>query len=210
MSDAEYFVHPTAVVDRPVEIGAGTKIWHFSHVMSGASIGRICNLGQNVFVAGGVRIGDRVKIQNNVSVYAGVELEDDVFCGPSCVFTNVSHPRAEFNRRAEFQRTLVRRGATVGANATILCGTTVGQYAFVGAGAVVTRDAPDYALMIGVPARRMGWVGRHGYRLEIGAESNTLVCPSSGWRYREVTPGVLICVDWPEDQRLEAPGAARS
>ncbi|MBN1667651.1 MAG: N-acetyltransferase, partial [Anaerolineales bacterium] len=147
------FIHPSAYVDPPCEIGAGTKIWHFCHVMAGAQIGKQCVLGQNVFVAGGVRIGNNVKIQNNVSVYAGVELEDDVFCGPSCVFTNVINPRSQIVRKSEYQPTRVRRGATIGANATIVCGVTIGRYAFIAAGAVVRSDVPDYALMLGVPAR---------------------------------------------------------
>ncbi len=202
MSDKPYFVHPTAVVDEPVTIGAGTKIWHFCHVMSGACLGERCNLGQNVFIAGGVVIGSNCKIQNNVSVYAGVELEDDVFCGPSCVFTNVSNPRSQIVRHAQYERTLVRRGATIGANATIICGITLGRYAFVAAGAVVTRDVPDYALVMGVPARQHGWMSRHGHRLQNPDAEGVMVCPESGWRYKEVEPGVLRCLDWPEDQPL--------
>lgn len=161
-----YFVHDTALVDDPCEVGEGTKIWHFSHVMNNSRIGRNCNFGQNVHVASGVTVGDNVKIQNNVSLYTGVELEDDVFCGPSMVFTNVITPRSHVNRRNEYQRTLVKKGATLGANSTIVCGTTVGRYAFIGAGAVVTRDIPDHALCVGVPARRIGWVCRCGVRLE--------------------------------------------
>src|SRR4029079_17687886 len=144
----EYFAHESAYVDEGVEIGAGTKIWHFSHVMSGSRIGRACNIGQNVVVSPGVTIGNNVKIQNNVSVYTGVELEDDVFCGPSMVFTNVINPRSHVSRKHEYQRTLVRRGASIGANATIVCGVTLGRYSFVAAGAVVTKDVPDYALMV--------------------------------------------------------------
>jgi UDP-2-acetamido-3-amino-2,3-dideoxy-glucuronate N-acetyltransferase len=154
---AHYFVHPTAVVDQPTEIGEGSKIWHFSHVMPKCKLGQNCNLGQNVHIAEGVRIGDNVKIQNNVSVYHGVELEDDVFCGPSMVFTNVINPRSHVNRKSEYQKTLVRRGATLGANSTIVCGVTVGRYAFVGAGAVVTKDVLDHAMVVGVPARQIGW-----------------------------------------------------
>jgi UDP-2-acetamido-3-amino-2,3-dideoxy-glucuronate N-acetyltransferase len=152
------WVHPSSFVDDGAVIGGGTKIWHFCHVMPGAVIGERCNLGQNVVVMPGTRIGNNVKIQNNVSIYEGVELEDDVFCGPSMVFTNVINPRSHVSRRSEYRRTLVRRGATIGANATIVCGVTLGAYSFVGAGAVVTRDAPAYALMVGVPARRSGWV----------------------------------------------------
>jgi UDP-2-acetamido-3-amino-2,3-dideoxy-glucuronate N-acetyltransferase len=163
VGDRSFFVHPTAIIDEPCEIGAGTKIWHFCHVMAGARIGANCVLGQNVLVASDVVVGNGCKIQNNVSLYTGVELEDFVFCGPSCVFTNVVNPRAEINRRAEFLRTLVRRGATIGANATIVCGATIGRYAFIGAGAVVRGDVPDYALMLGVPARRRGWMSRHDF-----------------------------------------------
>jgi UDP-2-acetamido-3-amino-2,3-dideoxy-glucuronate N-acetyltransferase len=197
-----YFVHESAYVDEPSDIGDGTRIWHFCHIMPGAHIGRKCNLGQNVYVGPGVRIGNRVKIQNNVSVYPGVELEDDVFCGPSCVFTNVINPRAQIVRHSEFLPTLVRRGATIGANATIVCGVTIGQYAFIGAGAVVRRDVPDYALMLGVPAREMGWMSRHGHRLGAPGADGVMVCPQSGWRYREVEPGQLRCLDWAEDQPL--------
>jgi len=203
MSDKEYFVHPSAYVDEPCEIGAGTKIWHFCHVMKNAIIGRGCNLGQNVFVANDVIIGSNVKIQNNVSVYTGVELEDDVFCGPSCVFTNVMNPRSQIVRHSQYMRTLVRRGATIGANATIVCGATIGRYAFIAAGAVVRGDVPDYALMIGVPARRRGWMSRHGHRLPAPNAEGFMVCPESGWRYREVEPGVLRCMDWPEERALE-------
>lgn len=178
-------IHPTATVDEGVEIGDGTRIWHYSHLMPGAVLGAGCNLGQNVFVGRGVRIGDGVKIQNNVSVYEGVELEDGVFCGPSVVFTNVLEPRAHVERKDEFAPTLVRRGATLGANATIVCGTTIGSYAFVGAGAVVTRDVPDFALVVGVPARRSGWVCRCGGRL---AEGNPLECPGCGTTYRVLDP----------------------
>jgi UDP-2-acetamido-3-amino-2,3-dideoxy-glucuronate N-acetyltransferase len=163
----KYFVDPTAVVDQPCDIGEGTKIWHFSHVMSGSQIGRKCVLGQNVNVASGVLIGDNVKIQNNVSLYTGVELEDDVFCGPSMVFTNVMTPRSHVNRKSEYQRTLVQRGASLGANSTIVCGTTIGRYAFVGAGAVVTHDVPDHALVVGVPARQIGWACRCGASLKM-------------------------------------------
>ncbi|RRR67907.1 MAG: N-acetyltransferase [Candidatus Viridilinea halotolerans] len=202
MSEDSYFAHPSAYVDAPCTIGAGTKIWHFCHVMTGAVIGRGCVLGQNVMVASGVRVGDNVKIQNNVSLYTGVEIEDDVFCGPSCVFTNVINPRSQIVRHSQYQRTLVRRGATIGANATIVCGATIGRYAFIGAGAVVRGDVPDYALMLGVPAVQKGWMSRHGHRLTATEPSATMHCPESGWRYREMTPGVLSCLDWPEDTAL--------
>jgi UDP-2-acetamido-3-amino-2,3-dideoxy-glucuronate N-acetyltransferase len=197
-----YSAHPSAYVDQPCEIGRNTRIWHFCHIMPHATIGAGCILGQNVLVASGVTIGNNVKIQNNVSVYAGVTLEDDVFCGPSCVFTNVINPRSQIVRRAEYLATLVRRGATIGANATIVCGATIGRYAFIGAGAVVRGDVPDYALMLGVPARQRGWMSRHGHRLDFGADS-TAVCRESGWRY-ELRDGVVRCLDWPEDQSLEA------
>lgn len=196
-------IHPSAIVDDDVIIGEGSKIWHFCHISSGARIGRGCTLGQNVFVAPGVVIGDNVKIQNNVSIYHGVELEDDVFCGPSCVFTNVSNPRSQIVRHSEYRPTRVRRGATIGANATIVCETTIGQYAFVGAGAVVVRgNVPDYALMLGVPALRVGWMSRHGKRLPTADAEGVMRCPDTGWRYREVSPGVVRCLDRDENLLL--------
>lgn len=202
MSERNYFVHESAYVDEPCEIGAGTKIWHFCHVQKGARIGERCILGQNVNIANDVVIGSNVKIQNNVSVYTGVELEDDVFCGPSCVFTNVINPRSQIVRHSQYLPTLVRRGATLGANCTIVCGATVGRYAFIGAGAVVRGDVPDYALMLGVPAARKGWMSRHGHRLEKQDAEGNLICPESGWRYKEAEAGVLRCLDWPEDKAL--------
>jgi UDP-2-acetamido-3-amino-2,3-dideoxy-glucuronate N-acetyltransferase len=198
-----YSVHESAYVDEGVSIGEGTRIWHFAHVMKGATIGRGSSLGQNVFVGAGVRIGENARIQNNVSLYEGVELEDDVFCGPSCVFTNVVNPRSQITRRSVSKATKVRRGATVGANATIVCGTTIGRYAFIAAGAVITRaEVPDYALMVGVPAKRRGWMSRHGHRLPAPDADGVLRCPESGWRYQEVAPGVLRCLDKPEDEAL--------
>jgi UDP-2-acetamido-3-amino-2,3-dideoxy-glucuronate N-acetyltransferase len=179
----EYFVHPTSVVDEPCEIGAGTKIWHFSHVQSNAKIGRNCSLGQNVNVGNNVVIGDQVKIQNNVSIYEGVTLEDYVFCGPSMVFTNVKDPRSKYPQRGSqhYLRTLVREGASIGANATIVCGNTIGRHAFIGAGAVVTKDVPDYAVMVGVPARRVGWACECGEQLP--GFSRHVACPRCGLRY---------------------------
>jgi len=198
----DYFVHASSYVDEPCEIGAGTKIWHFSHIMKNCRIGANCNLGQNVSIAPDVVIGNNCKIQNNVSIYTGAILEDDVFCGPSCVFTNVNNPRSQILRHHLYERTLIRRGASIGANATIVCGTTVGRYAFIGAGAVVASDVPDYALMLGVPARRRGWMSRHGHRMTEPEESVVFVCPESHWRYQEVAPGVLRCLDWDEDAAL--------
>jgi UDP-2-acetamido-3-amino-2,3-dideoxy-glucuronate N-acetyltransferase len=202
MNENSYFVHPSAYVDTPVDIGAETRIWHFCHVMQRAIIGERCTLGQNVFVASDVIIGNNVKIQNNVSLYAGVELEDDVFCGPSCVFTNITNPRSQIVRHHLYEPTLVRRGATIGANATIVCGITIGRYAFVGAGAVVRNDMLDYALMVGVPAVQKGWISRHGHRLGLSDQEGIMVCPESGWRYREIEPGYFRCLDWPEDEPL--------
>jgi len=176
-----YFAHPTAVIDEPCEIGEGTKIWHFTHVMAGARLGKRCNLGQNVVISPGVTMGSNVKIQNNVSVYTGVELEDDVFCGPSMVFTNVINPRSHIERKNEYKRTLVKRGASLGANSTIVCGVTVGQYAFVAAGAVVTHDVADHALVAGVPARQIGWVCYCGARLT-DSEAET-ECGACGRKY---------------------------
>jgi UDP-2-acetamido-3-amino-2,3-dideoxy-glucuronate N-acetyltransferase len=181
VSSGRSFIHPTAVIDEPCTIGRGTRIWHFTHIMQRSTIGENCILGQNVHIASGVRIGNNVKIQNNVSVYAGVELEDDVFCGPSMVFTNVVNPRSHVNRKEEYQRTLVRRGATLGANSTIVCGVSIGEYAFIGAGAVVTRDVPDHALVRGVPARQVGWMCRCGVRLQIGERATT--CSACGESY---------------------------
>jgi UDP-2-acetamido-3-amino-2,3-dideoxy-glucuronate N-acetyltransferase len=204
---SETYSHPTAVIDPPCEIGSGTKIWHFSHIMSGARIGKNCVLGQNVHVASGVLIGDNVKIQNNVSLYTGVEVEEGVFCGPSSVFTNVTNPRSEINRHHLYERTLVRRGATIGANATIVCGSTVGRFAFIGAGAVIRGNVPDYALMVGVPARQKGWMSRHGRRLPRPDGDGVMVCPEAGWRYREVAPGVVRCLDCFEDEPLPSNNA---
>jgi UDP-2-acetamido-3-amino-2,3-dideoxy-glucuronate N-acetyltransferase len=183
-------IHSSSYVDEPVVIGADTVIWHFCHVLGGVTIGKRCSIGQNVMIGPNVTVGDGCKIQNNVSLYEGVVLEDEVFCGPSCVFTNVLNPRAFVSRKAEFKKTLVRRGATIGANATVVCGNEVGCYAFVGAGAVITQRVPNYALVVGIPARRIGWMSRAGERL--GA---TLICPRDGSRYRENADGSLEYIE---------------
>jgi UDP-2-acetamido-3-amino-2,3-dideoxy-glucuronate N-acetyltransferase len=182
--EKSYFVHPSSFVDEPCEIGAGTKIWHFSHVMKNSRIGQNCNIGQNVVISPEVIIGNNVKIQNNVSVYTGCILEDDVFCGPSMVFTNVINPRSHVSRRDEYKTTLVKRGSSLGANSTVVCGTTIGRYAFVGAGAVVTRDVPDYALVYGNPARLHGWMCACGIALEFD-NAGRAQCGSCGARYHK-------------------------
>lgn len=182
----DVFIHESAYVDEPCRIGKGTRIWHFVHILKDCQIGEHCSLGQNVMVGPGVTIGNNCKVQNNVSLYNGVELEDGVFCGPSCVFTNVNNPRAEIERKSQFARTLVKRGATIGANATIVCGNTLGEFCFIAAGAVVTSDVPAYALMAGLPARRIGWVSAAGRRL-----AADLVCPETGRRYKETADGEL-------------------
>lgn len=178
-------IHPSAIVDAGAQLGDGCRVWHFAHISAGARIGRACSFGQNVYVGNDVVIGDHVKIQNNVSVYDAVTLEDDVFCGPSMVFTNVLNPRAAVSRKHEYRRTLVRRGATLGANCTIVCGVTIGEHAFVGAGAVVTHDVPDFALVLGVPARQAGWMSRHGARLALPLQGEgEATCAHTGERYR--------------------------
>jgi len=199
-----YFVHESAYVDDGAEIGAGTKIWHFSHVMKGARIGERSILGQNVNVDGGAVIGNNVKIQNNVSVYTGVVIEDDVFLGPSCVLTNVTNPRSQVNRHSLYEMTNLKRGCTIGANSTIVCGVKIGRYAFVGAGSVVTRDVPDFALVMGNPARQVGWMSRHGHRLESSSSNGIMKCPESGYRYQETEPSVLRCLDLDEEAPLPA------
>jgi UDP-2-acetamido-3-amino-2,3-dideoxy-glucuronate N-acetyltransferase len=189
----KYFAHATAIIDQPCQIGEGTKIWHFSHVMENAIVGPGCNLGQNVVISPGVRIGKNVKIQNNVSVYTGVELEDNVFCGPSMVFTNVINPRSHISRRNDYQKTLVKQGATLGANSTVVCGTTIGRYAFVAAGAVVTRNVSDYALVMGVPAKQVGWMCSCGERLPDAAP--LMACGRCGKSYEFAG---TACTELPE------------
>ena len=183
MPETNYFVHESSYVDAPSTIGEGTKVWHFSHVLAGVTIGKKCNIGQNVVIGPNVKVGDNCKIQNNVSVYEGVELEDNVFCGPSMVFTNVFNPRSEVVRKDEYRKTLVRRGASIGANATVVCGSTVGEYAFVGAGSVVTRDVAAYALVMGNPARRTAWMCRCGDKLPKTAAGAVAVCVACGSSY---------------------------
>ncbi len=178
-----YTAHPTAVIDEGCTIGAGTRIWHFSHIMPGCVLGENCNIGQNVVISPEVKLGNNVKVQNNVSIYTGVECEDDVFLGPSMVFTNVINPRSAVVRRGEYQRTRVKRGASIGANATIVCGHDIGEFAFIGAGAVVTKEVPAYALVVGNPARQKGWMSEFGHRLEFDAAGEA-ECPESGQRYR--------------------------
>ena len=201
MNNSNYYINKHAVVDDNVEIGSGTKIWHFCHVQSGAKIGEKCIFGQNVNIGNDVIIGNNVKIQNNVSVYTGTTVEDDVFLGPSCVLTNVTNPRSQVVRRSLYEKTLIRRGATVGANATIVCGITLGRYCFIGAGAVVTKDVPDYALMVGTPAKQRGWMSRHGHPLKNPDADGIMTCPESGLRY-QLADNRLRCLDLDEDKPL--------
>lgn len=184
-----YYIHPSSIVDDGAEIGKNTKIWHFCHVSSGSKIGAGCVLGQNVFVAPGVRLGDGVKVQNNVSIYNGVTCEDDVFLGPSCVFTNVINPRSFLERKSEFKPTLVQKGASIGANATILCGITIGQYALIGAGSMVLKSVPDFAMVVGNPAVQKGWVSRHGHRLHF--KNGAALCPENGDLYQMDDHGMV-------------------
>lgn len=188
-----YTAHETAIIDSGAQIGAGTRIWHWVHVCGGAKIGERCSLGQNVFIGNKVTIGNNVKIQNNVSVYDNVTLEDDVFCGPSMVFTNVYNPRSAITRKDEYRDTFVLRGATLGANCTIVCGVTIGRHAFIGAGSVVNRDVPDFALMVGVPARRIGWMGEHGVRLIPGSKKGEWICPTTQQVYLEENSTLRKC-----------------
>lgn len=184
-----FYSHPSAVIDEGCEIGKDTKIWHFSHIMSNSRLGESCNIGQNVVISPQVILGNNVKVQNNVSIYTGVICEDDVFLGPSCVFTNVINPRSAINRRGEYAQTIVKKGATIGANATIVCGHNIGEYAFIGAGAVVTKHVPAYALLVGNPAKQMGWMSEFGHKLKFDSQ-NEAICPESGDKYKLVNNSV--------------------
>ena len=201
-------IHESAYVDEGVEIGKGSSIWHFCHLQTGARLGERCTLGQNVYVGENVPIGNNVKIQNNVSVYTGCEIEDDVFLGPSCVLTNVTNPRSQVNRKSVYERTLLKRGTTIGANATIICGVILGSYSFIAAGSVVTKDVPDYALMVGNPAKQKGWMSRHGHKLQHPDSNGVMECPESGLRY-QLSEEQLTCLDLDEEQDLPK-GIARS
>jgi len=203
-TEHQYFAHETAIVDEGAQIGAGTKIWHFSHIMAGAKIGQKCILGQNVCIADGVEIGNNVKVQNNVSIYTGTIIMDDVFLGPSCVLTNVTNPRSQVVRHNLYEKTVMHRGVTVGANATIVCGIELGRYCLIAAGAVVTKDVPDYALMVGIPARQDGWISRHGIKLPSPDADGIMICQESGYRYQEVTPDTVRCLDLDEEKPLPA------
>lgn len=196
-------IHESAYVDEPVKIGKGTSIWHFCHISKGAEIGNDCVFGQNVYVADNIKTGNNVKVQNNVAIYTGCELEDEVFLGPSCVLTNVTNPRSQVNRQALYEKTLFKRGCTVGANATIVCGITLGRYSFIAAGAVVTKDVPDYALIVGNPGRQRGWMSRHGHLLKEMEKDGVLLCPESGYRYK-LNSGILKCLDLDEEDSLPA------
>ena len=201
MSDSSLLkIHPSAVVDEGAIIGDGTVIWHFSHISAGAVIGKSCSIGQNVLVADNAILGNGVKIQNNVSIFGGVTVDDDVFLGPSCVLTNVTNPRSQVSRKSLYEKTLIRRGASIGANATIVCGITLGRYCFIGAGAVITKDVPDYGLALGNPGRLSGFMSRHGHKLRFD-ETNQAICPESQYRYERVG-GKVKCLDLDEDKPL--------
>ncbi len=195
-----YYCHPTSMIDEPCEIGEGTKIWHFSHIMRGAKIGRNCVFGQNCHVAENVVIGNYVKVQNNVSIYTGTIIEDYVFLGPSCVLTNVTNPRSEINRHSLYEKTLIKRGASIGANATVVCGVTIGRYAFIAAGSVVTKDVPDYGLIVGVPGKLAGFMSRHGIKLNFDKDG-IAICPESNLRYKKEGERVY-CIDLKEEEDL--------
>ena len=200
MNADQYEVHPTAIIDQPASIGNGTKIWHFSHICKDTKIGTNCSFGQNTMVASGVIIGNGVKVQNNVSIYAGTIIEDEVFLGPSCVLTNVSNPRSQIVRKSLYEKTLIGRGASIGANATIVCGVTIGKYAFIAAGAVVTNDVPNYGLIMGVPGKQFGWMSRHGHKLTPNADGK-YICPESKFEYQIGTAG-MKCLSIDEDTPL--------
>ena len=200
----EYFAHESTYIEQPCQIGEGTRIWHFSHIMKNVRIGQDCNFGQNTYIASDVVIGNNVKVQNNVSIYTGTIIEDDVFLGPSCVLTNVTNPRSQVVRKSIYEKTTLRRGATVGANATIVCGIELGRYCFIAAGTVVAKDVPDYALMMGVPGRQIGWISRHGVRLPQPDSEGIMTCPESGYRCKEIEPGVVRCLDLAEEAPLPA------
>lgn len=195
-----YFVHESSYIDSEVVIGDGTKIWHFCHISKNVIIGENCVFGQNIFIAENIKIGSKVKIQNNVAVYAGCEIHDEVFLGPSCVLTNVSNPRSQVDRHSLYQTTIFKRGCTIGANATIVCGINIGRYAFIAAGAVITKDVPDYALVVGNPGRQKGWMSRHGHVLKV-SDNGDMICPESGLRYI-LQEGKLYCLDLNEDEPL--------
>jgi len=197
-----YFKHESAYIDENILIGDGTKIWHFAHICSGSTIGQNCIFGQNTMVGNDVVIGSNVKVQNNVAIYTGTMIEDDVFLGPSCVLTNVTNPRSQVKRHSLYEETLIKRGATVGANATIVCGITLGRYSFIAAGAVVAKDVPDYAFMMGVPARKHGWMSRHGHILKNPDNEGVYTCPESDFKYQENTEGDLYCLDLDEEEAL--------
>jgi UDP-2-acetamido-3-amino-2,3-dideoxy-glucuronate N-acetyltransferase len=199
----DYFIHSSSFVDDGAQIGKGTKIWHFSHIMK-CKIGEHCIFGQNAHVANDVVIGSNVKVQNNVSIYTGTIIEDDVFLGPSCVLTNVLNPRSQVNRHSVYEKTLIKRGATIGANATIVCGIELGRYCFIAAGAVITKNVPDYAMMAGVSAKQLGWMSRHGIKLPRPDKDGIMICPESKYRYKEVQKGILKCLDLDEDSPLPA------
>ncbi|MBT3177675.1 MAG: N-acetyltransferase [Desulfobacula sp.] len=198
----KYFVHESSYIDENVQIKEGTKIWHFSHVLSGAKIGRNCNIGQNVCISGRVVIGNNVKIQNNVSVYEGTIIQDDVFLGPSCVLTNVLNPRSQIKRKNLYEKTLIKKGATICANATIVCNVTLGKYCFIAAGAVVTNDVPDYGFMVGIPAKHMGFMSRHGHKLKHANKDGIYLCPESGLKYKKNKEGIMYCLDLDEKDAL--------
>ncbi len=198
--EKKYYVHPSSFIDEPCEIGEGTKIWHFSHIMKNVKIGKNCVFGQNCHIAENVIIGNGVKVQNNVSIYTGTEIEDYVFLGPSCVLTNVTNPRSEINRHSLYEKTLIRRGASIGANATVVCGITIGRYAFIAAGSVVTKDVPDYALIVGVPGKIAGFMSRHGHKLKFD-DNGIAVCPESGLKYSK-EKDIVRCLDIKENEDL--------